>query len=41
MPFAGKKVKILLDNDDAGRKGTEKRALSLSQHGANVEIVSW
>ena len=40
-PFAGKRVQILLDNDDAGRKGTEMRAESLFKHGAVVEVVTW
>ena len=41
MPLAGKRVQILLDNDDAGRKGTEMRAQSLARHRARVEIVTW
>jgi hypothetical protein len=39
--FAGKRVQILLDNDDAGRKGTEIRAQSLARQQAKVEVVTW
>ena len=39
--FAGKSVTILLDNDDAGQQGAEKRAESLSAHGVKVRIAQW
>ena len=39
--FRGKSVTILLDNDEAGRRGADKRADSLSKHGVKVEIAQW
>ena len=39
--FRGKDVVVLLDHDETGRKGTEKRAESLAAHGATVSVASW
>ena len=32
---------ILMDHDEAGRKGARKRAESLIQHGCRVSIATW
>ena len=39
--FYGKVVTILLDNDDAGRAGTEKRAESLTRNNATAKVPKW
>lgn len=39
--FKGKQVTILMDADDAGAKGAQKRAESLSQTGVRVRVASW
>ena len=39
--LAGKKIIILMDNDEAGRKGARKRAESLLKQGRSVSIAEW
>jgi len=40
-PFRGKRVTVLMDHDVAGQRGAEKRAESLSRHGAEVLVADW
>ncbi|MFT7692260.1 MAG: 5S rRNA maturation endonuclease (ribonuclease M5) [Candidatus Latescibacterota bacterium] len=39
--FSGKEVTILMDHDDAGRRGAEKRALNLLRYGVQVKVATW
>ncbi len=36
-----KTITILMDHDEAGRKGAEKRAQSLAPHGCTVRVAKW
>ena len=39
--FSGKRVTLLKDNDDAGRKGASKRAAALAPYAREVRIATW
>ena len=39
--FAGKTVTVLMDQDEAGRKGSWKRAEALVAHARDVKVASW
>lgn len=39
--FRGRKVTLLFDNDDAGKKGTIKTALALLKVGCTVSAICW
>lgn len=39
--FSNKTVTILMDNDEAGKVGAEKRAENLHHHGAEVKMAEW
>ena len=39
--FDGKNVVILMDHDDGGRRGAEKRARALAPHARMVKVAEW